>query len=248
MADTRSKKTGAGIATLGKAAGRCLSCNAPLDDRRRRYCSVACRQRLRRALTLRTGLLRALNTRYATFYMTRSAVVLDVLPFDGVEISSFIGLRSSRRTPADDFSRMADLLGKAWWAERRRTNRKYLASRFVLNQAARRAPSSGEIVPMVITNPAVRGASLIHLKLTREALETTDLQAVIKGAYRTQAKIHHPDMGGDAAGFLKIRTAYETLMQWAEEPTFTRRRGFPDKWFYDGRTNRWVQPTPIPKT
>jgi hypothetical protein len=23
-----------------------------------------------------------------------------------------------------------------------------------------------------------------------------------------------------------------------------KRRGFPDKWFYDGRQNRWVQPTP----
>ena len=33
----------------------------------------------------------------------------------------------------------------------------------------------------------------------------------IKRAFRLKAKIHHPDCGGNAAEFIKIRVAYETL-------------------------------------
>ncbi len=49
---------------------RCLSCGTSENMGRRRYCSVECRQRLRHQLNVRTGLLRVLNTRYATFYFT----------------------------------------------------------------------------------------------------------------------------------------------------------------------------------
>jgi hypothetical protein len=42
---------------------------------------------------------------------------------------------------------------------------------------------------------------------------------------------------------MKIHRAYEELIQWADNPSFFTRRGFPDKWFYDGDKNRWVQPT-----
>ena len=44
--------------------------------KRRKYCSIECRQRLRYNLNLRTGLLRALNTRYATFYFTEAKATL----------------------------------------------------------------------------------------------------------------------------------------------------------------------------
>ena len=57
----------------------------------------------------------------------------------------------------------------------------------------------------------------------------------------------HPDHGGTASLFRRLQTAYEQLVNWADDPVFTTRRGFPDKWFYDGYTNRWTQPTPIPK-
>ena len=36
-------------------------------------------------------------------------------------------------------------------------------------------------------------------------------QAEIKKTFRTQAKKHHPDKGGDAAAFKKINEAYEVL-------------------------------------
>jgi hypothetical protein len=75
-------------------------------------------------------------------------------------------------------------------------------------------------------------------------LNSPELFRVIKTAYRQQALKHHPDHGGDAASFRKIHQAYEELLTWAENPSFVRRRGFPDKWFYDSTTNRWVQPTP----
>jgi hypothetical protein len=55
---------------------------------------------------------------------------------------------------------------------------------------------------------------------------------------------YHPDRGGDAAGFRNLHAAYEQLLGWLEHPVFVRRRGFPDRWFYDGATNRWVQPAP----
>lgn len=226
---------------------RCLSCGIELSDRRRRYCSVSCRQRLRRKLNLRTGLLKALNTRYATFYITDSVIVLDILPYDAAEIFSFIFARSPHRRPADDFDRLADLLGSAWWRERRRTNRKYLASRYLLTQATRSPNGRKSLVPDEIQRPAVHSRSLIHLQLDASALQDADLASVIKRAYRRQAKKHHPDLGGDIQMFRKIHAAYEDLLQWSEEPSFTRRRGFPDKWFYEGVRNSWVQPTPLPR-
>ncbi len=86
--------------------------------------------------------------------------------------------------------------------------------------------------------------SLIRLKLGKSVLNSPELFRVIKTAYRQQALKHHPDRGGDADSFRKIHQAYEELLNWAENPSFVRRRGFPDKWFYDSTTNRWVQPTP----
>ncbi len=222
---------------------RCLSCGAPLDTARRRYCSVACRQRLRYQLNLRTGLLRALNTRYATFYFTDDVIILDIMTSDRWYIHSFIHARRRDATPAEDFARMANRLGKAWWAEKNRTRRRYLASSFLLDMA-RRGGGAEAIRPVVISRPAVAGRALACLKLNSASLDTPELKKLIKSAYRRQAKAHHPDAGGDAAVFRRIHHAYEELLGWAENPIFTRRSGFPDKWFYDGQRNRWVQPTP----
>ena len=57
-----------------------------------------------------------------------------------------------------------------------------------------------------------------------------------------QVKKHHPDLGGSSEIFLKIQEAYETLSNWAKRPTYIRRRGFPDKWLYQGAYNRWIKP------
>ena len=222
---------------------RCLSCGTRENMGRRRYCSIQCRQRLRFKLSLRTGLLRALNTRYATFSFTEQVVILNVLPYDDRRIFSFICRRARRRTPAEDFSRLADLLGNVWWEERRRSQKKYLANRSVFNQAVPSAAGIEEVLPLETNIPSVNGNFLIRLQIGRTELKSPALKNIIKSAYRLQVKKHHPDLGGSSAMFRKIQAAYEELLQWSESPTFVMRRGFPDKWFYNGQTNRWVQPT-----
>ena len=72
-----------------------------------------------------------------------------------------------------------------------------------------------------------RHVSLIQLQLDRSTLEDPALEKILKSAYRRQAKLHHPDAGGEAADFRKIRNAYEALIRWAENPVFSKRRGFP---------------------
>ena len=59
---------------------KCLSCGCTENMGTRKYCSVACRKNLRHQLNIRTGLLKALNTRYATFYFTEALLIMDVLP------------------------------------------------------------------------------------------------------------------------------------------------------------------------
>lgn len=236
------------VVSAGNARSGCLSCGTVENIGRRKYCSIDCRQRLRHTLNRRTGLLRALHTRYATFYFTPVTIILDILPFGSREIFSFIYPRRHKAKPAEDFSRMADMLGNVWWAERRRTNKKYRAAQLVFDQARRQNSQNDEIQPLEIRLPSVKDKSLIHLKLGRKDLQSSQLRKIIKNAYRRQAKKHHPDLGGDSYNFQRIHRAYEELITWAESPTFVRRRGFPDKWFYNGDTNRWVQPTPSKNT
>jgi len=140
---------------------------------------------------------------------------------------------------------MANILGNVWWTEKRRTNKRYLATRHILEIADSRQNNSSAVRPLVTREPTRVAGSLSFLRLTRSDLESTHLRRKIKSAYRRQAMRYHPDQGGDAALFRKLQQAYEQLVHWADNPTFTSRRGFPDKWFYDGSTNRWIQPTPI---
>jgi hypothetical protein len=230
-----------------KKINRCLSCGTTENMGRKRYCSADCRLRLRLKLDMRTGLIQALNTRYATFYFSDRLIIMDLLPFGSNEVFSFFHPRTPGQNPADAFSRMANLLGDIWWAEKRRTNKRYMASRMGLEQAIRN-DWTGTFRPEEIRIPAVRGISLIHLKLERSSLESADAQEVIKSAYRRQAKTHHPDMGGDAETFRRIHAAYEELLTWTENPTFMKKRGFPDKWFYDGYRNKWLQPSRLQRT
>ena len=223
---------------------RCFSCGTTENMKRRKYCSIDCRQRLRHQLNIRTGLLRALNTRYATFYFTDYLLVLDVLPYSSPQIFSYLYPRSPRSKPVDDFCKMANHLGNEWWDEVKRTRKRYLASQHLLESANRNHKKIDSVRPIEIKKPSQVGSSVIRLKLNRSQLEKPDLSQVVKKAYRRQAMKHHPDLGGDSDSFRKIHEAYIQLINWAESPTFIRRRGFPDKWFYEGDRNRWIQPIP----
>jgi hypothetical protein len=233
------------ITSHARTNNRCLSCGTDENMGRRKYCSIDCRQKLRYSLNMRTGLLKTLNARFATFYFTTSLLFMDVLPYGSMSLFSFLFPRTPGRKPVDDFGTMANVLGNAWWAEKRRTNKRYIATQHILEKAQNENTTAKSIKPFEIVEPARMAKSLTFLKLGRSDLDSPELQRIIKSAYRQQAKVHHPDQGGDAAVFLKVKYAYEQLMDWAENPTFTRRRGFPDKWFYEGCTNRWIQPAPL---
>jgi len=223
----------------------CLACGTKENMARRRYCSLNCRQRLRHSLNIRTGLLKALNTRYAIFYFTESVIILDVRPYSRDEIYSYFYSRSPDKKPAEDFARMCDRLGNAWWAEQRKSNKRYIATHMVLGQADRNHMNSALHKPQELKKPAGIGKSLCYLQLSRSTLDSGEIFKQIKLAYWQQAKKYHPDQGGDAGTFRRIHRAYEQLINWAENPSYTKRRGFPDKWFYHGFSNKWVQPTPL---
>jgi hypothetical protein len=226
---------------------RCLSCGTRENLGRRKYCSIDCRQKLRYALDVRTGLLKALNARYATFYFTDTLIVMDVLPYDAKEIFSFIFPRSSDKKPAEDYSSMSDKLGNEWWAEKKKTNRDYLATRYLLEKAKSKKTLSGLVIPKEIKLPIIKESTLTCLKLGKSALKSPELEKIINSAYRLHAKNHHPDIGGDTVAFRKIHQAYLELINWAENPSYRRCCGFPDKWFYDGHKNKWLQPKPYLK-
>lgn len=225
----------------------CLSCGTTENIKNRRYCSVKCRQHLRQKLNTRSGLLQALNTRYATFYFTDRVIILDVVPHGIREIFRYTALRTEKSNPAEDFGRLSNMLGGAWWAEERRTAKNYLASRRVLEMAERCAISEGLARPRLHRAPTVKPENLILLDIPRADLTSHDLGRIIRNAYRRQVKIHHPDVEGKAATFRKIHAAYKEMLLWADHPTFIRRRGFPDKWYYDGENKKWVQPVILKK-
>lgn len=225
----------------------CLSCGTKENIKNRRYCSVKCRQNLRQRLNMKSGLLQALNTRFATFYFSETMIVLDVVPHGMKEIYRYTKKRSGGNKPAYDFNALTNSLGEAWWRESKRTNKNYLASHHVLKMATRCALNDVSQRPRLIRIPTVKMESLSHLEINKTDLHSRDLNMIIKNAYRRQVKIHHPDAGGHASDFRKIHDAYKDLLRWADNPVFIRRRGFIDKWYYNGESNKWVQPTSAKK-
>ncbi len=228
-----------------KNAHGCLSCGVRLNSSRQRYCSPFCRQQLKEYLNRRTGLLVALNTRYATFYFTDFIIVMDILPYGTNQIFSFIIARTPGNKPVVDFCDMFQALGSLWWSEKRRTRKRYMATLQVLDIARRVNSEMNRIIPRRVMVPAVRKKDLRILCLDKNDLLLDGLEGRIKTAYRRQAKKHHPDLGGDASKFRHLQNAYEKMIDWSKNPTFLRIKGFPDKWLYERTTNRWVQPASI---
>lgn len=173
----------------------CLLCGTTKNINGRKYCSLSCRQQLHRKLNQQTGLLKALNARYATFYFTDAMIILDVIVFDSDRIFSYIHSRRKKRKPVDDFIMMANRLGRDWWAERDRTRRRYLATRRILDLAVSGGDTKASVAPQPIKNPVLKKEFLIRLDLTREDLISSDVLLKIKSAFRRQAMIAHPDRG-----------------------------------------------------
>ncbi len=229
-----------------KQGQKCLSCGTSENINNRCYCSVRCRQILRQRLNARNGLLQALNTRWAAFYFSDTMIHLDIAAAGYRDIFRFSSERDSGSNPSEDFCRMANELGKAWWEEERKSKKKYLASRHVL-ALAEKSPMIAAARPRILKDYYIQKSSLSCLGINKADLASAHLKKIIKNAYRRQAKIHHPDIGGYAATFRKINDAYQELLRWAENPHFIKRKGFADRWFYDGDSKKWAQPLPLKK-
>jgi hypothetical protein len=223
----------------------CLSCGNAGNVNNRRYCSVKCRQNLRQKLNMKSGLLQALNTRYATFYFSDAIIILDIVPYGMKEIFRYTVKRKENSNPAADFNIMTNKLGEEWWAVTNRTNRSYIATQHVLKLATRQAISDRLQRPRLIKIPTVKTEYLNYLEIRKTDLGSHELNLIIKNAYRKQVKIHHPDLGGKASNFRMIHNAYKELLRWADNPVYVHRRGFPNKWYYSGENKKWVQPTPL---
>jgi hypothetical protein len=207
---------------------------------RRRYCSKECRTELVRKLDILSGLLRALEARYATFSFTDSALVLDVLTNGSKKGYRFLYKRKRKNRPAHDLYYMADELGNLWWKKQKQTGKRYRASQYLLESAARCSIPPASLKPLEIKSPVRVGKSLVCLNLTREDLNSHKAHRAVKSAYRREAMKHHPDRGGNSASFRKVNNAYEELLNWLETPELRTRRGIPGKWFFDGK--KWKSP------
>ena len=195
---------------------------------------------LLRRLDILSGLLRALEARYASFSFNESALVLDVVTNGSRKGYRFLYERKCRKRPAHDLYTMADELGNMWWEKQKQTGKRYRASRYLLESAAKYIIPPASVTPLEIKSPVRVGKFLVCLKLTREDLNSHKAPMAVKSAYRREALKHHPDRGGNSASFRKVKSAYEEILNWLEAPELRTRQGIPGKWFFDGK--KWKTP------
>jgi hypothetical protein len=196
-------------------------------------------------LSLSKGLLRVFNARYAAFYFNRTHVILDILPIRSNRISRFALKRSNGKKPAEDLKDLILQSGQEWYdLINNRTSKSY-ASLCLLRKNRDKQIAPESIRPESRLRPRFSKEERNHIK--RLQIEIQELLSgcqanKIKTAYKKLAKIHHPDMGGDAEKFKELSEAHEQMMAWAEDPQFTSRKALSDCWSYDGFTNRWAPP------
>ena len=231
--------------TSAAKTGRCLACGKSEIKARRRYCSEECRQQINWVLSLSKGLLKIFNTRYAAFSFDKKYVILDILPIWSRDISRFIQKRTSGKKPAEDLKNLILQSGKEWYHIIDNNNSKSYASFFLLRKNFNKKIPLQSIKPSNKLRPRFSKHEKESIKLLQLGLEELICDgniSKIKSAYKKLAKIHHPDMGGDAEKFKQLNEAHEKMLVWAENPQFTSRKALIDCWSYDSSTNRWVPP------
>jgi len=224
---------------------KCLACGRTGLGARRRYCSTDCRKQIMWVLSLSNGLLSIFNARYASFSFNRNYVILDILPVWSKEISRFTHKRTSGKKPADDLKKLILDSGSEWYSIIGDNNSKSYASLSLLKKNCNSTIPVGAIRPDNKKKPRFSKSektSLKCLRLKLEELISEEKTSKIKSAYKKMARIHHPDMGGDAEEFRKIKDAHEQMLMWAENPQYTSRKALADCWSYDASTNKWVPP------
>lgn len=231
-----------------KGSGKIKFCPACGTDRvkaGRRYCSETCRQQILWVLSLSKGLLRVFNARYAAFSFNNGYIILDVLPIWSKDISRFVHKRATGRKPAEDLKRLILKSGREWYHAINNNSSKSYASLCILKKNNNKKISPKSIKPEKKVRPRlskIERASLKLLKIKIDELFCNEQIPKIKTAYKKLAKVHHPDVGGDAEKFKKLNEAHQQMLSWAENPQFSAKKALVDCWSYDGSTDRWSPP------
>jgi hypothetical protein len=223
----------------------CIACGNTGMDGRRRYCSNECRRQIMWVLSLSNGLLNIFNTRYASFSFSMSQVVLDILPAWSKEISRFTHKRTPGRKPADDLKALILDSGSEYYTIIADKKSRSYASHSLLEKNCNSRIPVKSIKPGSKTSPRLsraEKASLKCLKLKLEEIISEEKTTRIKSAYKKMAMIHHPDMGGDAAEFRKLKDAHETMLMWAQNPHYTSKKALEGCWSFDASSGRWIPP------
>jgi len=218
----------------------CRSCGAEIEKGRRRYCDLDCRRRLLDKLTVTACLLRAMNTRCASFSFTGTTLVLNVVVWGHDRVFTYFWQRTPGLDPATDLLSMNEHLGQAWWREHDKRRCRVHAAQVVLERAEFQSKNLAGVLPIRKKSPRVGSRLLTVLCLERDALTGPDPLSAVKTAFRKQALKHHPDADGDAATFRRVYDAYTELLEWVKNPVHTRRSGIPGKWSFNGE--KWRTP------
>jgi hypothetical protein len=171
--------------------------------------------------------------------------MLDVLPVWSRGISRFILRRSNSSKPAEDLKSLVLESGREWHHMVDNNSSKSYASLFLLEKNHKKDVDPDSIKPNRRARPRLskqENKCLRILKLDRSVLSSEGKRVIIKSAYKKMAKLHHPDMGGDAEKFRQLSEAHKQMIMWAENPQYTSRKALHDCWSYDGATNRWSPP------
>jgi hypothetical protein len=196
-------------------------------------------------LSLSKGLLSICNARYAAFSFTKNHVILDILPIWSKNISRFVHRRVNGSKPAEDLKHLVLESGEQWYEIIGKKHSKSFASLSLLRHNHDAQLPLESIKPGKILRPRFSRDERRSMKLLSLGLEEllADGQILkIKSAYKKLAKVHHPDMGGDAEHFKKINEAHQQMLLWAENPQFTSRKALYNCWSYDSSTKRWTPP------
>jgi hypothetical protein len=196
-------------------------------------------------LSLSRGLLSILNARYASFSFNNIRVILDILPTWSKDISRFQKKRMPGRRPAEDLKDLILESGSEWHRMIQRNNSRSYASLCLLNKNSNKKLSSRALKPDGNRKPKFsrqEKEAIKFLNMTPEDLIIGGCVSRIKAAYKKMAKLHHPDMGGDAEKFKRLNEAHQQMLNWAENPHFTSKKALIDCWSFDSTTNRWTPP------
>ena len=127
----------------------------------------------------------------------------------------------------DDLKKLILDSGSEWYAIIGDNNSKSYASLSLLKKNCNSDIPVRSIRPESKKKPRFSKAekeSLKCLRLKLEEIISEEKTSRIKSAYKKMARIHHPDMGGDAEEFRKVKDAHEQMLMWAKNPQYTSRK------------------------